>query len=123
MDAKIEVSKQDINSFMGQLNKICNTAVNRTMDIVSTRIGLAFDRYTPMNTGYLRNSKHISVKGNNDKYTVNYRYDAPYAKYQYENKGGRFKKYTTPGTGDHWAEKAADEIKEIITKELLNQLQ
>lgn len=64
------------------------------------------NRYVPMNEGILRLTATIDIDGS----AVNY--NAPYAKVQYQgyrkSKKGKvfFRKYTTPGTGPKWDEKA-----------------
>ena len=100
-----------------------NTAGERAMQNASVSIGLAYDRYTPMRTGALRKSKSISVVPQGNSYVAKVNYKSPYAKYQYENKDNRFKNYTTQGTGDHWGEKAQDEVAQIIYNEFIKQLQ
>lgn len=60
------------------------------------------DPATPRRQGELRRNKMIAVNGLRG--TIEWR--SRYAKLQEENPGGRFKKYTTGGTGAHFAENA-----------------
>ena len=55
------------------------------------------NRYAPLLTGDLRNQSSVSTNGKSVIWNV------PYARRQYYNYGARF---TTPGTGPKWDEKA-----------------
>lgn len=55
------------------------------------------NRYVPMLTGDLRNQSSIGIDGKS------VHYNEPYARVQYHT---QFSKYTTPGTGPYWDEKA-----------------
>lgn len=106
-----------------QLGAITKVYGRNAVLLAQRRISDALDKYTPMKTGMMRNQKSVALNNTPDGIRYTASYYAPYAGYQYNNPGGRFKNYTTPGTGDNWDVKAFDEITQIIYEELIKQFQ
>lgn len=122
-NVKLNIDNNSINKIISTLQLFVGDSVKTALEVSTPDIERLLDRHTPKKTGELRRSKNVIIQnGQNNSYRLGIRYDAPYAKYQYDNKGGRFKKYTTPGTGDHWLTPVEDEIKSVIHKNITNQL-
>lgn len=84
--------KVDMSGVGAKLHEICTN--QRLGRFAASTAAHDMERYVPYREGALRSSAVV------EPFKV--RYNAPYAKYQYN---GRFKEYTTPGTGSKWDER------------------
>ena len=123
-NVKLNIDDKSINKLVSTMQIFVGDLVKSALEVSTPDIGRLLDIHTPKKTGDLRQSKRVIIlqNGHNTKYKLGIRYDAPYAKYQYDNKDGRFKNYTTPGTGDHWLNPVEGEIKDVIYNNIRRQL-
>ncbi|BDD37937.1 minor capsid protein [Streptococcus ruminantium] len=82
--------------------KLSDRNIRRGHIAMSSQILLDSDRYVPNRDGHLRPSGHMSRDGKEISWNT------VYARAQFYGKNGivTFRKYTTPGTGKRWDEKA-----------------
>ena len=72
---------------------------------------------TPKDTGRLRSNRNKEVTSRSERRVV---WKQPYAGYQERGHGrGPIKRYTTPGTGAHFAENAVNEVKKNVKRYFL----
>lgn len=74
-----------------------NQMTNRGQYALVNQVHMDSNIYAPMKTGDLRNQSTVSLDGKQIIWNV------PYARPQYYN---QYSKYTTPGTGPKWDQKA-----------------
>ena len=90
-------TKVDID-FRGIEKKLSESNMQRGRYALANQALSDMNRYVPRREGVLRMSTSINL----DATAINYH--APYAKKQFYASGGW--KYTTPGTGPRWSDKA-----------------
>lgn len=86
----------------GAKKKLSDHNIRRGHIAMSSQILLDSDLYVPNREGHLRPSGHMSRDGKEVSWNT------VYARAQFYGKNGivTFRKYTTPGTGKRWDEKA-----------------
>lgn len=81
----------------GVKDKLSVSNLKRGKYAASNQMLADMNKFVPADNYVLRNTGHIVSGGDSIEWTT------PYANVQFK---GKFKKYTTPGTGSRWDEKA-----------------